>query len=119
MGGGEGEAPSSDGLPNVGNGVADILLVVVAIVVVVVVVVLLVGSAWSAWHCRSKSVSQQRVQSSTLYMVEMLNKRLRKEETASVIAGGGSASAWWERRARQTTCYCRLSFFKTSFLETF
>ena len=57
MGGGEGEAPSSDGLPNVGNGVADILLVVV--------VVLLVGSAWSAWHCRSKSLSQQRVQSST------------------------------------------------------
>ena len=57
MGGGEGEAPSSDGLPNVGNGVADILLVVV--------VVLLVGSAWSAWHCRNKSLSQQRVQSST------------------------------------------------------
>ena len=60
MGGGEGEAPSSDGLPNVGNGVADILLVVL-----VVVVDLLVGSAWSAWHCRSKSLSQQRVQSST------------------------------------------------------
>ena len=55
MGGGEGEAPSSEGLPNVGNGVADILLFVV---VLVVVVVLLVGSAWSAWHCRSKSVSQ-------------------------------------------------------------
>ena len=66
MGGGEGEAPSSEGLPNVGNGVADILLVVV-------VVVLLVGSAWSAWHCHNKEFKAPR--SPPLHMVEILNKR--------------------------------------------
>ena len=119
MGGGEGEAPSSEGLPNVGNGVADILLVVVAIVVVV----LLVGSAWSAWHCRSKSLSQQRVQSSTFTSsshggnIEQTIGGV-EEDTASVICDR-SASAWWKRRARQTICYCRLSFLTTSFLETF
>ena len=66
MGGGEGEAPSSDGLPNVGNGVADILLVVV-----VLDVVLLVDNAWSAWHCRSKEFKAPR--SPPLHMVEVLN----------------------------------------------